>query len=445
MRTLIATVQVSVRDRFIKRSRELLVEVPPYLPDCYLGDQRVIRSVLSSLLFSALESCDGNGVSVTVTVKEKSPSGLVIQFSVGFTCGGVPFSRYEIMCDYLGRQGSTGMADNRPEQAGLSLAAALVNRLGGKIWVKSTVNRGRTFCFSVHLPESASHEPALSRDGSVSAEVPGQEIWNSAGLKGGGAEGARATPARILLAEDSVIDQLALRRLLENRGVEVTCVSNGREAVDEFDCAFYDAVLMDILMPEMDGFEATRLIREKERVLGSHTPIIALTAYSLKAVHDKCVSVGMDGYLSKPVSSEELVKLFDRLPHAENGTPSEPRDRDLPLLDIRDTITNLGDDENLYREIIVLFSEKAPVIHAELLEAIRTGTCEEVTHLAHKLKGMSSNIGAKRYAALVGQIQDSSLAGILADSSLWLNTLAVEFRLLQNALAAINPQELPLK
>lgn len=118
-------------------------------------------------------------------------------------------------------------------------------------------------------------------------------------------------PIRVLLAEDNRIDQVNIRRLLEKHGIEVTLASDGRQAVDLFVAGSFDAVLLDILMPDMDGFEAARHIREIEQPAGSRTPIIALTSYSLRAVCDKCRSVGMSGYLSKPVTSSDLRKLFD--------------------------------------------------------------------------------------------------------------------------------------
>lgn len=117
----------------------------------------------------------------------------------------------------------------------------------------------------------------------------------------------------VLLAEDNMIDQLGIRRLLEKQGCSVTCVATGQDAVDQFDRERFDVVFMDILMPDIDGFEATRLIREKEQASEGQVPIIALTAYSLSAVRDKCMSVGMNGYLSKPVAVRDLEMLFSEM------------------------------------------------------------------------------------------------------------------------------------
>lgn len=120
-------------------------------------------------------------------------------------------------------------------------------------------------------------------------------------------------PVRVLLAEDNPLDQISIRRLLEKQGVTVTLAPDGRRAVDMYESGSFDLVLLDILMPEMDGFEVATKIRDHEQTVDSCIPIIALTAYSLKAVYDKCRSVGMNGYLSKPIAGSALRALFSVL------------------------------------------------------------------------------------------------------------------------------------
>lgn len=120
-------------------------------------------------------------------------------------------------------------------------------------------------------------------------------------------------PVRVLLAEDNLIDQMSIRRLLEKEGAEVTVAGDGSQAVDVFEHGIFDFILLDILMPNVDGFEAAMQIRKKERHNSSRIPILALTSYSLKAVCDKCKSVGMNGYLSKPVAGSDLRWLIATL------------------------------------------------------------------------------------------------------------------------------------
>lgn len=116
-------------------------------------------------------------------------------------------------------------------------------------------------------------------------------------------------PLRVLLAEDNPLDQVSIRRILEKLEFVVTLAADGRRAVDLYESGTFDLVLLDILMPEMDGFEVATTIRRHVESSGDRIPIIALTAYSLNAVYDKCKSVGMNGYLSKPISGHDLRML----------------------------------------------------------------------------------------------------------------------------------------
>jgi two-component system sensor histidine kinase/response regulator len=116
---------------------------------------------------------------------------------------------------------------------------------------------------------------------------------------------------RILLAEDNLVNQRLATRLLEKRGHFVVLAANGLEAVTAFEKGSFDLALMDLQMPEMDGFEATAAIREKEKVAGSHLPIVALTAHAMKGDREKCLEAGMDGYLTKPIRPQELDNLLE--------------------------------------------------------------------------------------------------------------------------------------
>ena len=142
---------------------------------------------------------------------------------------------------------------------------------------------------------------------------------------------ARQT-GRILLVEDNSVNQLVARRLLEKRGHTVVVANNGREALAILeDAAFagFGCVLMDVQMPEMDGFECTAIIRDREQVTGSHLPIIAMTAHAMKGDEARCLAAGMDAYLSKPIQPDELFDVIDRLIGASGVPLAHPANRDL--------------------------------------------------------------------------------------------------------------------
>jgi CheY-like chemotaxis protein len=118
---------------------------------------------------------------------------------------------------------------------------------------------------------------------------------------------------RVLIAEDNRINQVLARRLLEQHGHTVVVAGNGREALAEVESSSFDVVLMDVQMPEVDGLEATAMIRTNERSTGKHLPIIALTAHAMKGDHERCLAAGMDGYISKPLEPAELVATIERV------------------------------------------------------------------------------------------------------------------------------------
>jgi len=117
---------------------------------------------------------------------------------------------------------------------------------------------------------------------------------------------------RVLVAEDNAVNQRLASRLLEKRGHRVTVMVNGRNALEALANQTFDLVLMDLQMPEMDGFEATAAIREREKDNGGHIPIIALTAHAMKGDMERCLAAGMDGYLSKPIRPQELDDLLEK-------------------------------------------------------------------------------------------------------------------------------------
>ena len=129
---------------------------------------------------------------------------------------------------------------------------------------------------------------------------------------------------RILLAEDNLVNQRLATRLLEKRGHSVVVAANGRETVTAFERESFDLILMDLQMPEMDGFEATTVIREKEKATGSHLPIVALTAHAMKGDREKCLAGGMDGYLTKPIRPQELDELLESYVDRRKKAAEEP-------------------------------------------------------------------------------------------------------------------------
>ncbi|MFN4258308.1 MAG: response regulator [Gemmataceae bacterium] len=197
----------------------------------------------------------------------------------------------------------------------------------------------------------------------------------------------RLAPARILLAEDNRINQLVVLRLLEKQGHQVVTVANGKAAVHAARQQVFDLVLMDVEMPEMDGLEATALIRLLERELGRHVPIVAMTAHAMKSDQERCLAAGMDGYVSKPIQARELFAAMAAFIPTEQGTPATPPSANDGLLNHAALLERVSGDQELLKEIVTLFLDTTPQQVMKLREAVMRGDCQELQYLAHSLKG----------------------------------------------------------
>jgi CheY-like chemotaxis protein len=220
----------------------------------------------------------------------------------------------------------------------------------------------------------------------------------------------------VLVVEDNATNQQVAARMLEKRGYCVDAVANGREAVDALARIPYDLVLMDCQMPEMDGYAATTEIRRRERAQGAaarRTPIIAMTANALKGDAEKCLAVGMDDYLPKPVTVQRLETVLTRWrPQTGPGAPDEAVDANA-LATLRD-LQGAGRPD-LLAELLAVYLRDAPPRLAALHEAVAHADAEALRRAAHSLKGSSSQIGAVQIARLCaeleGQVRTADLTG----------------------------------
>ena len=185
---------------------------------------------------------------------------------------------------------------------GLTICSRLVALMGGTIWVESTLGRGSAFHFTTIFAEGSE----------ASAVAPHHLTAVTASTK----------KLRVLLAEDNAVNQTIATRVLEKQGHLVTVASDGRQAVALLDRACFDVVLMDVQMPEMDGFEATGVIRAGERGTSRHMPIIAMTAHAMHGDRDRCIAAGMDDYIAKPLDVRGLLELLEKF---ANTTHEDPR------------------------------------------------------------------------------------------------------------------------
>lgn len=204
------------------------------------------------------------------------------------------------------------------------------------------------------------------------------------------AGGAAGSSLRVLLAEDNVINRAVAVGILGKRGHSLVHAENGREAVEATRREVFDVILMDVQMPEMDGFEATRQIRELEKATGIHTRIVAMTAHAMMGDRERCLAAGMDDYISKPLRKEDLLRVL---------TPAEcDNDEDkagIPSSERRARLFGQCDgDEDLIDELVSIFHENTPQILVAIREAVETRNGPELAAQTHKLLSSLSYFGA---------------------------------------------------
>jgi len=293
--------------RAAQKDLELLCQVSNRVPDCLIGDATRLRQVLMNLVGNAIKFTDKGEVFVRVDTAadeaaladalQEQDDSLALHFVVTDTGIGIPKEKQQIIFESFvqadgsmtRRYGGTGL--------GLAICSKLVKLMSGRIWVESQVGRGSSFHFTVRM----------HTDNDTAAEQkPAQEVFRKA-----------LHPLRVLLAEDNEINQQVAIEFLQLRGHQVRVANNGKDVLQALASERFDIILMDVQMPQMDGFQATAAIREKEKTTGIRVPIIAMTGYAMKADRQRCLDAGMDGYICKPIRSQELFEIVESFSPAD--------------------------------------------------------------------------------------------------------------------------------
>jgi signal transduction histidine kinase/ActR/RegA family two-component response regulator len=279
----------------ILRAREkglqLTLDVDPLVPDALLGDQGRLRQVLINLVANAIKFTRAGGVTVTVGLDgAQDHEHAMVHFAVADTGIGIAPEKHALIFEPFRQADGSTTREFGGTGLGLAICRTLVEVFGGRIWLESTP-AGSTFHFTARLEKGASPAaPAL-------APRP-ESREHRASLK-------------VLLVEDNRVNQLLAKKLLQRWGHEVVLAETGREAVAAHAREKFDVILMDVQMPEMNGFEATAAIRAVEGASNDHTPIIAMTAHAMKGDRERCLAGGMDDYISKPIDHAILFDVID--------------------------------------------------------------------------------------------------------------------------------------
>jgi signal transduction histidine kinase/CheY-like chemotaxis protein/HPt (histidine-containing phosphotransfer) domain-containing protein len=365
-----------------EKGLDLVLETAPQVPDSLVGDSGRLCQVLINLLGNAIKFTPSGKIAVRVQVDSESATGLRLHFSVTDTGIGIPAEKHALIFDAFSQADGSITRNYGGTGLGLAICSRLVALLGGRIWLQSAVGQGSTFHFT------ASFEPVAH-----SSAAKAQED-RSPSMKQVPAEGPGELC--ILVAEDNLVNQTVILSMLTRLGHRPTIAQNGVQALSLLEAGTFDLVFMDVQMPEMDGLTATRKIRESEQKTLKHIPIVAMTAHAMKGDRESCLAAGMDHYISKPASGDEIRDLIASIFSAQDFLGSNKATPPAKTADSRNAMQGLrkfDGDESLLRELIHIFLDESPKQLDRLSRAAESGDWQTIERTAHSLKGELNCLG----------------------------------------------------
>ncbi len=291
---------------FRAQEKDLQVKcvVDPVSPCCFSGDPGRIRQVLTNLIGNAIKFTEQGVINVNYSLQQTTAINTLLRIEVSDTGIGLSDEQQQNIFQRFSQADGSTTRKYGGTGLGLAICKQLVALMGGEIGVDSRIGEGATFWFTVSLA------PAKKRQTLPQPEVnDGSTQLNAIDA----ADGNLLFKGKVLVVEDNAINQLVAEGQLEDFGLQVELADNGQEALKMLADSTYDLVLMDCQMPVMDGFEASRKIRDPQSaVCDQSIPIVAMTANVMQGDREKCVDAGMDDYISKPVDPEDLQKVLQR-------------------------------------------------------------------------------------------------------------------------------------
>ena len=407
---------------------ELRLEVAGETPARLRGDPARLRQVLLNLVGNAVKFTPEGRVTLDLAPLDVDPSGrraglLMVRFTVTDTGIGIdPAAQSKIFMPFsqadsstTRRFGGTGL--------GLAISKKIVEQAGGEIGVRSAPGSGSSFWFTMPFTAASKPRERGARRHSTTPESHGR--------------------GRILLAEDDSVGRMIALRQIRGLGYEVDAVPNGVEVLKALDERAYDLVLMDCQMPELDGYEATRRIRQMEDGV-RHTPIVAVTAHALSGDREKCLAAGMDDYVSKPYRGKHLATVLgtwltarEPVARGEDDAVDGGLDASAEPLDATSLAELRQLDGDLIVKVVGVFLEQNATTLSRMRQAAVDGDGLTLEETAHSLKGSAGALGALRLAELCGQLVELARTRRIPEIPLRVRDVETEYERVEVALRAV--------
>lgn len=416
-----------------QKGLEMRCNVAADVPDILGGDPERLRQVITNLVENAIKFTRQGEIFVRVELKSAKADEVCLVFSVKDTGIGIAQEKMDAIFESFSQADSSTTRKYGGTGLGLTISRALVDMMGGNIWVESELNKGSEFYFTAKfgpgkiLERSPDNEPPVQAD--RDAEHKQKSIPKI---------------LSILLAEDNKVNQILACRMLEQRGHTVQVAENGKIALAELEKRSFDLILMDMQMPEMDGYEATAAIREQEKNSGKHIPIIAMTASAMTGDRERCIEAGVDDYIAKPVRIAELHKTIETTLAnlSKSATVASREDdrsdtsREDDVIDRDSVLQNVDNDMQILEVLVKLFEEECPGMLARIEEAVQSQDGKALENAAHKLKGSAGIFSAQAALKAAEKLEQMGREGDVKDLKEAYEDLQREVARLRPALTA---------
>jgi signal transduction histidine kinase/CheY-like chemotaxis protein len=368
--TLCHSIIDTLQLRIAEKNLEVGYYIDDRIPAVFLGDPTRLTQILLNLLTNAVKFTDQGSVFLKIQLVEETTDQIYLHFEVKDTGIGIPEDKLQVIFDSFSQASDQTTRKYGGTGLGLSIVKQLVELQGGKVTVESYPEEGSTFSVYLHFQKGITSEHVQARNASIVHTLPNN--------------------LSILLLEDNPINQILAVNTLQKwmPDIKIDVAGDGKEGIDKLKEQNYDLMLVDIQMPEMDGYETTRYIRTKMDVSKKNIPIIALTAGALKEDEQKAIAAGMNDYVSKPFDIETLAGKIKRLPISADRRSWRGNKFEIAHVER----AGLGEPDFMI-QLMNMFLEKTPEALLQMDQFLETDNWEAISFVAHRIKSVFACMG----------------------------------------------------
>ncbi|MBS4030691.1 MAG: PAS domain S-box protein [Clostridiales bacterium] len=393
-----------------KKGLELSYSIDDNVPEAVIGDPTRLQQVLVNLIGNAIKFTEQGIIDISIRWNETG-----VLFSISDTGIGFPPDKVDLMFQSFTQVDTSDTRKYEGTGLGLAISKNLVKLMGGSMGVKSVENLGSTFYFTIPFTLPEGMEDITE---TFVLEKHGKSFPMHSSL-------SEKKVLDILLVDDKPMNQKMATILLEKKKHKVTTAINGRDALETLMSRFFDVILMDIHMPEMDGLEATARIRACEDEAIRCIPIIAMTAYAMKEDRYKCMQAGMDYYIPKPINPGELYYALGKV---MEGRVCELEQHALTLEEVREMLMRVDGNRELLQELVEMFFQDYYKDMTKLKESMDKKDAPALAVVVHGLKGVLGNLGFKNAYKLACELEKMIRANILEEAPAMIRQLETEIK-----------------